>query len=115
MGERSMSSDAEYPTALIMVGDLHSVRDHKDFLDAEVLLEVTVFVQEPDEEELERRVYRTARAIVELLIEGQVSNDITWRHLDGGLNVSYSPVFTREGSFLKDVTVAWRFKKREDK
>ena len=115
IGERSIASIPEYPAALIKVSDLHGVRVHKDFLDAEILLEVTVFVLDQDEEALERRIYRTDRAIRELLMEGQVSNDITWRHLDGGLNVSYSPVFTREGSFLKDVTIAWRFKKREDK
>ena len=114
IGELEQNSIQGFPSLGVLVEGQRASEVHHLFIRSTATLNIVCYVLDQNEERLERRAYRVARGVIELLIEGQVDGDITWDQLPDSLIVNYSPALTGDSAFLKAAMIQWDFRKKED-
>lgn len=114
-GEKSLQSVPGWPSCFILVPNYVVNAFKVDYLDVTHTLVVGVMVLDQDPEALRIKLYRYARALVELLKEGQVAG-IGWHIAQGTPNqfmVDFSPIFTQDdNSFTADCQIRVSVKNR---
>ena len=114
IGELEQNSIDGFPSLGILVEGQRGVEVHHLFVRMDATLNLVCYVLDQNEERLERRAYRVARGVVELLIEGMVDGVITWQQIPDSLIFNYSPALTGDSAFLKAAMIQWDFRKKED-
>lgn len=101
----------EFPSCFILSESTDVKTEGAGWLNSAHTITIAYLVSDADTEKLRKRLYRYARATMELLIEGRATMgyEIVFTRVD------FSPMFSRAGEFLSDARLVVSLSKTEVK